>query len=153
MSPHRASLVRIVVQHGWTTGAELGIDKGILFGMLLESVPALRLIGVDVCPVPHRKARCEAIAARYADRATLLVTTTDDAARVVDDRSLDFVFIDADHSLAAVKQDIADWLPKVKGGGLISGHDIDKFQVERAVRDMLPHFEVAPNAVWYWWKR
>ena len=37
--------------------------------------------------------------------------------------SVDFVFIDADHSYNSVKKDIESWLPKVKKGGIISGHD------------------------------
>jgi predicted O-methyltransferase YrrM len=37
--------------------------------------------------------------------------------------SLDFVFVDADHSYDAVKADVAAWLPKVKPGGILAGHD------------------------------
>jgi hypothetical protein len=33
------------------------------------------------------------------------------------------VYIDAQHHYDAVKQDIHLWYPKVKGGGVISGHD------------------------------
>jgi hypothetical protein len=41
------------------------------------------------------------------------------------DGSLDFVFIDADHSYDAVRADIAAWLPKVKARGILAGHDYD----------------------------
>ena len=40
-----------------------------------------------------------------------------------EDDSLDFVFIDGDHRYEMVKADIQAWLPKVKSGGIISGHD------------------------------
>lgn len=65
------------------------------------------------------------------------------AARHYQDESLDFVFIDADHSYQAVKRDIGAWLPKVKPGGIIAGHDYtpDPFigdGVIRAVNETFP---------------
>jgi predicted O-methyltransferase YrrM len=46
-----------------------------------------------------------------------------EGAKQFEDDSLDFVFIDADHEYQAVLQDIHHWLPKVKPGGCLSGHD------------------------------
>lgn len=46
-----------------------------------------------------------------------------DAAALVPDGSLDCCYIDGNHSLEAVSQDLADWWPKVKSGGLFGGHD------------------------------
>lgn len=37
--------------------------------------------------------------------------------------SLDFVFIDGDHSYEGVYNDIKAWMPKLKIGGIIAGHD------------------------------
>lgn len=37
--------------------------------------------------------------------------------------SLDFVYIDANHSAPHPANDIAAWLPKIKPGGIIAGHD------------------------------
>lgn len=48
---------------------------------------------------------------------------SDEAFKLYPDQSLDFVFIDAEHSYEAVKQDIINWLPKVKKGGILAGHD------------------------------
>ena len=39
------------------------------------------------------------------------------------DESIDFVYIDGNHTYNAVKEDIKNYLPKVKKGGIISGHD------------------------------
>ena len=48
-----------------------------------------------------------------------------EAAASVPDGSLDFVFLDADHSAEALKADLKAWKPKVKAGGFIGGHDYD----------------------------
>ena len=37
--------------------------------------------------------------------------------------TIDFIFIDADHSYEAVKRDWSDWFPKLKPGGIIALHD------------------------------
>ncbi len=54
------------------------------------------------------------------------------------DGEVDFVFIDADHRYEAVKRDILAWLPKVKRGGVIAGHDFLDPDVNRAVKELLP---------------
>jgi len=54
-----------------------------------------------------------------------LKMTSVEASKLFEDESLDFVFIDANHSFESVCEDIDAWLPKLKYGGLISGHDYD----------------------------
>ena len=41
----------------------------------------------------------------------------------IENESLDFVYIDGDHTYEGCKSDIELWLPKVKKGGYIGGHD------------------------------
>ena len=48
-----------------------------------------------------------------------------DAADLFEDESVDLVFIDADHSEEAVWEDMRAWMPKLKSGGVMSGHDYD----------------------------
>jgi hypothetical protein len=61
-----------------------------------------------------------------------------------EDRSIDVVYIDGDHRYEAVVQDIKKWLPKVKPGGYLAGHDYTdkyspskpwKYDVKRALQD------------------
>jgi len=55
-----------------------------------------------------------------------------------ENRSLDFVFIDASHEYEDVKKDILAWYPKVKKGGFIGGHDYTTFEgVTRAVNELI----------------
>lgn len=58
-------------------------------------------------------------------RAIFLRMDSVAAAGYINDGALDFVFIDGDHSRAGVERDIAAWLPKVRPGGLMAGHDFD----------------------------
>jgi len=60
------------------------------------------------------------------------------ASQLYQDRSLDFVFIDGSHDYDFVKADIEAWLPKVKIGGYLGGHDYmdpDHLDVIKAVNE------------------
>ena len=39
------------------------------------------------------------------------------------DESIDFIYIDGNHQYEFIKQDLIDYVPKIKKGGIISGHD------------------------------
>lgn len=56
------------------------------------------------------------------------------AANVYQDNSVFFVFIDGSHLYESIKEDILAWLPKVKSGGFIGGHDIDQPEEFNGVR-------------------
>jgi predicted O-methyltransferase YrrM len=53
----------------------------------------------------------------------LITKTSDDAVLDFNDESFDFIYIDGIHQYENVKQDIINYLPKVKKGGVIGGHD------------------------------
>jgi hypothetical protein len=64
-----------------------------------------------------------------------------EAAGDYEDSSLDLVFIDAEHDYDSVSKDIRSWLPKVKPGGIISGHDVHHAPVRQAVDELVPGWE------------
>jgi predicted O-methyltransferase YrrM len=43
--------------------------------------------------------------------------------KFIEDKSVDLVVIDANHTYESGIEDLSAWLPKVKSGGLIAGHD------------------------------
>ena len=150
-SVHRHTFTSLVNQHGWTTGVELGVDKGILFGMLLRECPQLHLTGVDLFPNRERSHRAFVHARTFADRSLLLTARTDEACRLFDDGSLDFVFVDADHSYEGAASDIALWQSKVRPGGWFGGHDYTpKWPgVVRAVDEAFKgRFQQWPGTIW-----
>lgn len=67
--------------------------------------------------------------------------------------SVDAVYIDADHWYASVCKDIRTWLPKIKEGGIIAGHDYNderwRPEVNRAVDELLGKPDaVFPDCSW-----
>ena len=53
----------------------------------------------------------------------LITKTSDDAADDFNDEVFDFVYIDGIHQYENVLSDIKNYLPKIKKGGVIGGHD------------------------------
>lgn len=51
--------------------------------------------------------------------------TTARASHLFPEQSVDICFVDADHSYDGVYKDLELWTPKIKHGGIISGHDYD----------------------------
>lgn len=73
------------------------------------------------------------------------------AVKQFEDKSLDFIFIDASHEYEDVRDDIIAWLPKLKDGGVIAGHDYlnpDFPGVERAVKEILGNNIATQETCW-----
>mmetsp|Transcript_30064 Transcript_30064/g.57742 ORF Transcript_30064/g.57742 Transcript_30064/m.57742 type:complete len:327 (-) Transcript_30064:515-1495(-) len=61
--------------------------------------------------------------AAYKDVAVILRNTTLEAAAMIEDGTVDFVYVDARHDYASVMQDLEAWWPKLRRGGILAGHD------------------------------
>ncbi len=61
--------------------------------------------------------------AKQEQRILLMRGLSTQMARFIPDGSLDFVFIDGNHAYTPVLEDMDTWFPKVKVGGIFSGHD------------------------------
>jgi len=92
------------------------------------------------------------------DRRRVLRMDSVEASRQVANGSLDFVFIDANHTYQGCTADIEAWLPKVKVGGLLCGHDykntdFPEFEVDRAVDETVKRngwdLDLGDNFTWF----
>lgn len=161
----RQHLAQLFASLGYQHGAEIGVWTGEFAEELCRSVPGLRLLCVD----PWREyktynerknnqgrldaAYIEASARLKPYSATLMRMTSLEAAARVPDGSLDFAYIDANHQEPFISQDLAAWLPKVRPGGILAGHDYHANpkkpflqQVKPAVDAFTQAHQIAP---WY----
>lgn len=63
--------------------------------------------------------------------------TSYEASKTYNDNTLNCVFIDASHEYADVYNDIKNWLPKIKRGGILAGHDFSYGPIKEALKDAL----------------
>lgn len=68
-------------------------------------------------------------------RVEIIKNFSNIAVKDIEDNSLDFVYIDANHKYQYAYEDIKLWFPKIKEGGVIGGHDICQIDVLKAVKD------------------
>lgn len=95
-------------------------------------------------------------------RVEMMRMLSHDASRFIPDGSLDCCYVDGNHSLEAVNEDLADWWPKVKPEGLFCGHDFYNAtdngyycQVQTAVMEWSYKLglQVVTTACSSWWVR
>lgn len=74
---------------------------------------------------------------KIIDKFKVIIGDSADTASLFEDKSLEFVFIDANHEYLSVKRDILAWLPKIKEGGVLAGHDYPAYTgVKQAVDEI-----------------
>jgi hypothetical protein len=115
-------------------GAEIGVAIGDNAADIISSFPIELLILVDSYPIygsgstKHTQTSAKAKALerfKNSDNVKYIHLDSIHASDLIEDGSLDFVYIDANHSEFSVTADIDAWFPKVKKGGIIGGHDFD----------------------------
>lgn len=135
----RSSIVDVLHAYGLRkgVGVEIGVKRGEFSKVLLDAWDCESLILVDawkdqtadvydelnVHDHDDDYAACMRTLEPYKGRYHVLRGFSHEVVDKVNDATLDFVYIDANHSYDAVMQDLRDWYPKLKPGGIIAGDD------------------------------
>lgn len=140
--PNRNAIHPILEQLGFTTGIEVGVQKGRNALVTLRSWPSCtsyKLVDIwgssagvynDSANVGERAQLANyRVAQRQLQRWTERNVTefyrmkSVDAARKFKDGTFDYVYIDARHDYCGVMEDLRAYWPKVRPGGIFAGHD------------------------------
>jgi hypothetical protein len=119
-------------------GAEIGVFEGENAASILRELKLNKLFLVDPYIAEHGEfetmgdmspwyktasKRLE----HYGNKQFIITASVDAVSKLPD--NLDFVYIDAQHTYDHVVEDINAWLPKIKQGGVIGGHDFTDVNV------------------------
>lgn len=130
---YREDLPDFFKELGFKTGVEIGVYTGQFTERFAKA--GLQVYGVDPWMVyddfsfgksQRRENRhYESAKERLTDypNCTLIRKTSMDAVKDFENGSIDFVYIDGNHTFKYIAEDICEWTKKVRQGGIISGHD------------------------------
>jgi len=74
------------------------------------------------------------------DYVKLIHADSSSTAKLFDDNSVEFCFVDADHSPDGVRKDLDFWWPKIIKGGILGGHDYRADVPNHPVRKAIDRF-------------
>jgi predicted O-methyltransferase YrrM len=146
-------------------GCEIGVCHGFTTEYFLKNIPNIKKIyAIDPYPTfidwsgvrlteerqQETKNRCAKRLSSYSN-VELVYSTSSDFVNNIKDNELDFIFIDGDHSYEATLEDIKNYWPKVKIGGVFAGHDIYLSSVKRAIQEFFKNKQInfLENSAWF----
>ena len=104
-------------------GVEIGVKFGINAESILKELNIEKLFLVD--PWVNEAHLKEAFYRfRKSNKGVFIKEISSKAVSQFKDNSLDFVYIDGNHSFDFVLEDIYLWYSKIKNNGIIAGHDV-----------------------------
>lgn len=146
----RNELALLLRELNFNYGVEVGVAAGAYSEILCKANPQMVISGVDSwAPYPGYRdyVRQSTLDGLYKKASLLpgkypnyqiIKEFSIDAVKRFADKSLDFVYLDANHKDPFVTQDITEWHKKVKVGGILAGHDYVQtnhgFDVKKAVQ-------------------
>lgn len=152
----RYGMTQIISELNFKIGAEIGTEHGTYAQKICMVNPQLKLYCIDpwqALPYYQGNKPQKEVNTFYQAAKTLLAPynckllkmTSMDAVKKFKPNSLDFVFIDGNHHLEFVVNDIVHWSRIVKPGGIIYGHDYSgQFHVRQAITAFMESCNIHP---------
>ena len=130
-----------VAETPWSEGgiiqaAEVGTAGGINSAIILKAYSKVFLHLVDSYEYGQSPEAMLKSVEPYKERTKFHHMTSLEGAKQYPDEFFDYVYIDAAHDYKSVSEDMEAWYPKVKYGGMLSGHD----WYDKEVRDAVYNF-------------
>lgn len=177
MERHYKVLYDLLKSKPHKIGCEIGVHTGLMPKNLLSSLPNIEQYYV-VDPWESyemydgsnyrkpgnqeaktwKKAIIEFFNNTYDNKEKVIIMrmTSVEAVTHFEDASLDWVFIDANHEYEYIKENLHLWTPKVKKGGLVSGHDYKNPKgkwkgITKAVNEFVPKDKLNSSPFCVWW--
>lgn len=131
----RSDMAAMFALAGFHKGAEIGVWEGGFAEKICRHNSNLALTCVDPwrSMADYKEGKNDPARMEQAFRTarkrlepfacTFLRMTSAEAAEHVEPGSLDFVYLDGNHLFEHVLRDLKLWAPKVRSGGMVSGHD------------------------------
>lgn len=131
MNKREVKFPELINKYGYTDGVEVGVYKGYFSKILLEKSKIRTLYCVDLWEDDSVFKTAILTLEKWikSRNCVLMKKNSVDAASDFLDKSLNYVYLDGDHSLEGIYNDLRIWIKKIKIGGMLSGHDYkDKFK-------------------------
>ncbi len=125
-------------------GAEIGVLYGTFTNQIQETWQG-SVLCVDCWKEEEQMIR----AMHTLDPLSTIMVKGDstDVSKFIANESLDWIYIDGDHSYKGALADLENWSPKVRKGGIISGHDYINWEL-LSPEEFKNHEYLKTNNVW-----
>ena len=142
---HRSKITSLLNKmHPNGIGAEIGVKQGKFSKILMDGWLGCKLCLIDPWEDQDKSIYDESVHDHDSDYQTMLLNLKDysnryeiikqystDAHSNFTKNSLDFIYIDGNHSYEGVKSDLELFYPKLKNGGIMMGDDYHQHDIEK----------------------
>ena len=176
ITPHAEALIKLFSTRPRKIGCEVGVHAGETTASLLDNLPGIneyhavdpwesyeKYNGSTYRKPGHKRLKTWSsvmqnfidVTKPFSKKVFIHQATSVDAVSDFNDGYFDWIFIDANHDYPYIKENLEIWTPKVKMGGIVSGHDYNNGKwvgIKKAVDEFVPKDKLNVISECYvWW--